>query len=83
MDAPTGFGKTYLLIDHIRHYGKNSRVMVIVSWKSLCNYYKGLLEKETNVSWSLYSDRSDHESRICEWDPVKNPRVIICYPSLK
>ncbi len=77
MDAPTGFGKTYLLVDHVKRY-VNSKVMVIVSWTSLCNYYKCLLDRETGSTWSLYS-----EVGVRDWNPVKNPRVIICYLSLR
>ncbi len=56
----------------------NSRVMVIVSWTSLCNYYKCLLDRETRVTWSLYTDGS-----VKRWNPVTDPHIIICYPSLR
>ncbi len=77
VDAPTGYGKTYLLVDLVNSL-PNSTVMVIVSWTSLCNYYKCLLDRETRVTWSLYTDGS-----VKRWNPATEPHVIICYPSLR
>ncbi len=77
VDAPTGFGKTYLLVDYVKRY-PSSNVMVIVSWQSLCSYYKSLLDKETRFTWSLYLDE-----HVQEWNLTQNRHAIVCYPSLR
>ncbi len=71
LDAPTGYGKTYLLVDLVNN-SPNSRVMVIASWTSLCNYYKCLLDRETRVTWSLYAEGS-----VKRWNPATDTHVII------
>ncbi len=74
---PHGLCKTYLLVDLVKR-SPDSKVMVIVAWTSLCNYYKCLLERETRVTWSLYAEGS-----VRRWNPATEPHVIICYPSLR
>ncbi len=77
VDAPTGSGKTYLLVEYMRTFCK-SKVMVVISWTSLCNYYKSMLEDTTDLHWELYT-----ESTVNKWNPIDNLHVIVCYPSLK
>ncbi len=79
LDAPTGYGKTFMLVEYAKIY-RYRPVLVRVAWRSLCHYYKSLMEQHTGETWELYC--SVPKSEVRSWMPSRNPRVILCYPSL-
>ncbi len=79
LDAPTGSGKTFMLVEFCKKY-PDRPVLVCVAWRSLCYYYKSLMEEHTGKSWELYCEVN--KGKVQLWNPSKNSRVIVCYPSL-